>query len=272
MFPILSSPIVTTMTMLLMLVTSTWHPRPQRPRFRSEDFNGSFTMPHYGLRGHWLIILIPIWWFQIFLLLTLPTTVPTCFFMTNEREARMWMRCATCGLCTIYSNKFKMMLERKQVTSKIMVVILDNCVEQNKSQLVMQFFALLSIMFYTKVVLIYLIPWHSHNSADWIIAWCCNAMKGKNFYTPMVIVEAINQVKRINMKFIDHLSALVTSVGIESWRSISINFQLDIRSTTCLSSIKASWAWDRWVQPQTVRLCMSHWSKRPIWTWLRDHF
>jgi hypothetical protein len=68
------------------------------------------------------------------------------------------------------------------------------------------------------------------------------------------------------------LSALVTSVGIESWRSISINFQLDIRSTTCSSSIRASWAWDRWVQPQTVRLCTSHWSRRPVWTWLRDRF
>jgi hypothetical protein len=29
-------------------------------------------------------------------------------------------------------------------------------------------------------------------------------MKGKNFYTPMVIVEVVNQVKRVNAKFIDH--------------------------------------------------------------------
>jgi hypothetical protein len=63
-----------------------------------------------------------------------------------------------------------MMLERKQVTPKILVVIIDNCVGQNKSQLVMQFFALLSITFYTKVMLIYFIPGHSHNTADWIVA------------------------------------------------------------------------------------------------------
>jgi len=56
----------------------------------------------------------------------------------------------------------------------------------------MQFFALLSIMFYTKVVLIDLILGHSHNIADRIVMWCHNAMKGKNFYTLMAIVEAIN--------------------------------------------------------------------------------
>jgi hypothetical protein len=68
----------------------------------------------------------------------------------------------------------------------------------------MQFFALLSITFYTKVVLIYLIRGHSQNTADRIVAWCRNAMKGKNFYTPMAIVEAITQVKGVNAKFIDH--------------------------------------------------------------------
>jgi hypothetical protein len=46
-------------------------------------------------------------------------------------------------------------------------------------------------------MLIYLIPGHSHNIADRIVMWCRNAMKGKNFYTTMVIVEAINQVKGV---------------------------------------------------------------------------
>jgi hypothetical protein len=71
-------------------------------------------------------------------------------------------------------------------------------------QFVMQFFALLFITFYIKVVLIYLIPGHSHNIVDWIVVWCCNAMKGKYFYTLMAIVEAVNQVKGVNTKFIDH--------------------------------------------------------------------
>jgi hypothetical protein len=96
------------------------------------------------------------------------------------------------------------MLERKHATPKILEVILDNCVRHNKLQLVMQFFAILSIMFYSKVVLIHLIPGHSQNTIDQIVAWCCNAMKGKNFYILMVIVEVVNQVKGVNVKFIDH--------------------------------------------------------------------
>jgi hypothetical protein len=32
-------------------------------------------------------------------------------------------------------------------------------------------------------------------------------MKGKNFYSPMAIVEAVNKVKGINANFIDHRDA-----------------------------------------------------------------
>ncbi len=91
-------------------------------------------------------------------------------------------------------EEFKMMLSHKIAMSKTLPVILDNCVSQNKSQLVMQFFALLSILLYSKVVLVYMILGHSHNIVDWVIAWCHNVMKGKKFYSPMVIVEAINEL------------------------------------------------------------------------------
>ncbi|CAK9217450.1 unnamed protein product [Sphagnum troendelagicum] len=62
-------------------------------------------------------------------------------------------------------------------------------------------------MFYSKVMFVYVIPRHSHNTVDQVIAWCHNAMKGKNFYSPMAIIEAINKVKRINVNFIDHHDA-----------------------------------------------------------------
>jgi len=46
-------------------------------------------------------------------------------------------------------------------------------------------------------------PW-TFPQADQIIAWCRNAMKGKNFYIPMAIVEVVNQVKGVNVNVIDH--------------------------------------------------------------------
>ncbi len=115
---------------------------------------------------------------------------------------------ALCNLrFTYHLEKFKTLLSRKIVMPKTLLIIFDNCIGQNKLQLVMLFFTLLSILFYSKVVLVYLILGHSHNTADWVIAWCRNAMKGKNFYSPIAIVEAINEVKGVNASFIDHCDA-----------------------------------------------------------------
>lgn len=71
----------------------------------------------------------------------------------------------------------------------------------------MKFFAVLSFLFYTKVVAIYLILGHSHNSVDRIVAWCHNVMKGKNFFTPMAIIDVINKIKGMNRMFIGHFDS-----------------------------------------------------------------
>ncbi len=112
---------------------------------------------------------------------------------------------ALCNLrFTYHLEKFKTLLSCKIAMLKTLLVILNNYVGQNKLQLVMQFFTLLPIMFYSKVLLVNLIPRHSHNTADRVIAWCHNATKGKNFYSPMAIVEAINGVKGVDASFTDH--------------------------------------------------------------------
>ncbi len=59
-------------------------------------------------------------------------------------------------------------------------------------------------MFYSKVMLVYLILGHSHYIVNWVIVWCRNAMKGKNLYSPMAIIKAVNEVKGFNASFIDH--------------------------------------------------------------------
>jgi hypothetical protein len=66
----------------------------------------------------------------------------------------------------------------------------------------MQFFALVSITFYIQVMLSYDIPTTLPIRSSRGVAM--RSMKGKNFYTPMVIVKAVNQVKGVNVKFIVH--------------------------------------------------------------------
>ena len=62
----------------------------------------------------------------------------------------------------------------------------------------MMFFAMMLVILYRKVVLIYLIPGHSHNQADRVVAWCRNVMRSKNFYTPMDIVNIAIEIKSID--------------------------------------------------------------------------
>jgi hypothetical protein len=61
-----------------------------------------------------------------------------------------------------------------------MLLLIDNCVGQNKSKVVFMFYALLSLLFYDKVVLLFLIPSHSHNQVDRVVAWCRNKMRAQN--------------------------------------------------------------------------------------------
>ncbi|KAE9167877.1 hypothetical protein PF005_g28613, partial [Phytophthora fragariae] len=70
------------------------------------------------------------------------------------------------------------------------------------------FFAMLSVIFpYKKVVLCFLLPGHSHNIANRVIAWCRRATRKINIYTPTSLVDEVNNVKSVNGIFLDHTKA-----------------------------------------------------------------
>jgi hypothetical protein len=96
-----------------------------------KDFSGSFAMPHYGDSRP------SIDYFNSNLMVSnfvvdLTNDNTDMFFYDKRTQGK-----DTDALCnlqfTYHSNKFKTMLERKQVTPKILVVILNNCVGHNKS-------------------------------------------------------------------------------------------------------------------------------------------
>ncbi|KAE9052007.1 hypothetical protein PR001_g911 [Phytophthora rubi] len=67
------------------------------------------------------------------------------------------------------------------------------------------FFAMLSVVFpYKKVVLCFLLPGHSHNIADRVIAWCRGATRKMNIYTPSLAVDEVNKVKSVHGVFLNH--------------------------------------------------------------------
>lgn len=72
----------------------------------------------------------------------------------------------------------------QEVPPRVSISILDNCVGQNKSQLMMKFFPLLSVCFYDTVATLYLLPGHSHMMADRATAHAKGALKMENIYHP----------------------------------------------------------------------------------------
>lgn len=99
-----------------------------------------------------------------------------------------------------------------------LLVVLHNYVRQNKLQVFMQLFDLLSIMFYTVVVLVNLITRQFHNTVDQDVTSCHNAIKDKKIYSLMAIIEAVSKIKDANSSFIDYCDARCSCYI--SWSSI----------------------------------------------------
>ena len=95
---------------------------------------------------------------------------------------------------------------------EVYLAIRDNCVGQNKSNVTIHFDCWLSLSFYKRVLIVYLIPGHSHMMSDRVVAWAKQGLENKNLFVPKEIVEAMNGVKGIDAQFIEYLDRLR-----ESW-------------------------------------------------------
>ena len=85
---------------------------------------------------------------------------------------------------------------------------MDNNVGQNKSQVNFMFFAMLSLTWFPDgVILLFLLPGHSHMAPDRTTSWLRKSVKGHNLYLPNQYVERFNTIKSVEAEFIDHRSA-----------------------------------------------------------------
>ena len=76
------------------------------------------------------------------------------------------------------------------------VGIYDNCVGQNKSNLVFKFEMLLTILgFFKTKTKLFLLPGHSHNSSDVKTAELNRCLRAKNLYTPQEICRELQALK-----------------------------------------------------------------------------
>ena len=93
-------------------------------------------------------------------------------------------------------------LPSKGQAPKVCLILLDNCVGQNKSQVVMKFMCLLSILFYETVALMFFLPGLTHMVADRVVANCKNSIKNLNLFSLGQITAEFNRVRGINAEWL----------------------------------------------------------------------
>ena len=167
-----------------------------RVSLQAEDYGGGIALPHYGFRRpssdyynsnlmNYSFIVVDI------------TGGCNNLFMYDEREQGKGAD-ALCSLRLRYHlRKVRKYLEAG-VKPGLNMSLLDNCVGQNKSQVVMKFACLMSILFYEQVALMYFLPGHTHMVPDRVFGQCKNSIKGLNLYTLAQVVERFNSVKGIS--------------------------------------------------------------------------
>ncbi|CAM6094297.1 unnamed protein product [Calypogeia fissa] len=170
---------------------------------QAEDFGGSLVLPHYGFNRPSADYFNNNLMFHLFVTANISDNTNTVSFYDECGQGK-----GADALCSVRMYNLLKLFERYRAQGSEMptylVNILDNCVEQNKSNTIMKFFALLSMLFFRKFVLLYLIPGHSHMKADKVVAWCKGAICGLNIYCPVELAKRCDKVKGVTAEFLDH--------------------------------------------------------------------
>ena len=167
---------------------------------QAEDYGGSIALPHYGFRRPSADYFNSNLMCYNFVLADISGNVNNVY-LYDERDQGKGAD-ALCSLRLRYHLGKLTQYEEAGVTPKLNMTLLDNCVGQNKSQLVMKFACLLSVLFYEKVALMFFLPGHTHMLPDRVVGQCKNSIKGLNLYTIEQIVERCNSVNGINAEWL----------------------------------------------------------------------
>ncbi|KAI3648372.1 hypothetical protein MP228_006226 [Amoeboaphelidium protococcarum] len=162
----------------------------------AEDFGGSLTLPHYGKERPQVDYFNSNLILNNFVVSNITSGQNLITFYDERAQGKDGN--AMCSLRLSYH------LGEMQSNKEVLLCVLDNCVGQNKSQVTMRFAALLSVLFYKKVALLYLQPGHSHMMADRAVAWMKTKIQNSQLYLPHQFVDAVNSVNTLCGQFINH--------------------------------------------------------------------
>ncbi|EEY63316.1 cleavage inducible protein [Phytophthora infestans T30-4] len=133
---------------------------------QADDYGGGISMPYYGHSRPSADYFNSNLMIQNFVVADITHGINNVYFYDERGQDKN--ADVLCSLRLLYHLKTIQRNACNGVTAaEVSFSLLDNCVGQNKSKVVMMFFAMLSIIIpYKKVVLCFLLPGHSHNIAD----------------------------------------------------------------------------------------------------------
>ena len=165
-------------------------------QLQAEDYGGGIALPHYGYRRPSADYFNSNLMTYNFVIADISAGVNNVF-MYEEREQGKGAD-AVCSLRMRWHLRKLLSYEKIGKVPKLSLSLLDNCVGQNKSQCTMMFAALLSILLYETVALLYFLPGHTHMIPDRVVGYCKRSIKGLNLYTLDQITQQCNKVANVN--------------------------------------------------------------------------
>ena len=135
---------------------------------QAEDFGGVIPMPFYGFSRPSVDYFNSNLLLQNLIQCDISTGI-NHVYLYDEREQAM----GGDGLCSLRMRQHLRLYAqrlRDGVEARLCATLMDNCVGQNKSQVVMQFYALISVLFFPTVTAFYFIPGHSHMICDRVVS------------------------------------------------------------------------------------------------------
>lgn len=164
-------------------------------RMQCEDYGGNFCLPWYGAKrpgvDYYLSNL------SIYMFVISNLTMGRNFVYFYDERAMGENGDALCSLRFIYHMRLYIEARTSKNMTKspgTLYLVMDNCVGQNKSQVVLMFMSFLSMTFYKRVVCHYLVSGHSHMCPDRVVSHAKRSRGVNDIYDPMDFVEKMNKV------------------------------------------------------------------------------
>ena len=170
----------------------------QKVNVQAEDCGGGLAFPHFGYRRPSLDYYASNLIVHSFVVSDVVRGVHKIYYFDERGQGK-----GADALCTL---RMKYHLEKLDVETpaQFSVSILDNCVGQNKSQVMMKFYCMLGLCFYETVGCVFLISGHSHMLPDRATSHAKRALKLKNVWHPNQLINLVQGVKNLEPEFLNH--------------------------------------------------------------------